>query len=99
MYKRQSYTCVTLRSNIWWRNLKSLTKTKIWLKGHLVDVDLTLEFKDDKSVEKTLREIVTNNRIEAFFANIKLQKDGEPIQNDLFKAAQLHTVLTFKLIS
>ena len=22
-----SYTCVTLRSNIWWRNLKSLTKT------------------------------------------------------------------------
>ena len=94
-----SYTCVTLRSNIWWRNLKSLPKTKIWLKGHLVDVDLTLEFKDDKSVEKTLREIVTNNRIEAFFANIKLQKDGQPIQNDLFKAAQLHTVLTFKLSS
>ena len=94
-----SYTCVTLRSNIWWRNLKSLPKTKIWLKGHLVDVDLTLEFKDDKSVENTLREIVTNNRIEAFFANIKLQKDGEPIQSDLFKAAQLHTVLTFKLSS
>ena len=75
------------------------TKLYTWLKGNLVDVDLTLEFKDDKSVEKTLREIVTNNRIEAFFANIKLQKDGEPIQNDLFKAAQLHTVLTFKLIS
>ena len=42
-----SYTCVTLRSNIWWRNLKELSHTKIWLKGKLIDAQVDLEFKDD----------------------------------------------------
>ena len=32
-----SYTCVTLRSNIWWKNLKNLPIGNIWLKGKLVD--------------------------------------------------------------
>ena len=97
--KSSSYICLTLRSNLWWKNLKPLTKTKIWLKGRLVDVDVSLEFCDDRYVEQTLRDIVTNNRIEAFFADIKLDKVGDPIYDDLLKAAQLHTVLSFKLIS
>ena len=42
-----SYTCVTLRSNIWWKNLKNLSIGNIWLKGKLVDVDMSLEFTDD----------------------------------------------------
>jgi len=90
-----SYTCVTLRSNIWWRNLKGKSSTKIWLKGKLVDATINLEFYDDHIVEDSLRDLVTNNSIDAFFAKIKLQKDGSPVQKDLKEAAKLHTVLRF----
>ena len=90
-----SYTCVTLRSNIWWRNLKELSHTKIWLKGKLIDAQVDLEFNDDQVVESTLRDLVTNNRVDAYFAKIKLNKNGDPDLEDLTKAAKLHTVLRF----
>jgi len=90
-----SYTCVTLRSNIWWRNLKEKSSTKIWLKGKLVTTAVTLEFNDNQIIEDSLRDLVTNNPIDAFFAKIKLQKDGSPVQEDLIEAAKLHTVLRF----
>ena len=90
-----SYTCVTLRSNIWWRNLKGLSHTKIWLQGKLTDVEIVLEFNNDQIVESTLRDLVTNNRVDAYFAKIKLNKDGSPDADDLENAAKLHTVLKF----
>ena len=89
------HTCVTLRSNIWWRNLKELSHTKIWLKGKLIDAQVDIEFKDDQVVENTLRNLVTNNRVDAYFAKIKLNKNGDPDLEDLAKAAKLHTVLRF----
>ncbi len=95
-HKHESiYTCVTLRSNIWWRNLKEKSSTKIWLKGKLVDAAINLEFKNNQIVEDSLRDLVTNNSIDAYFAKIKLQKDGSPVQEDLIEAAKLHTVLKF----
>ena len=93
--KNSSYICVTLRSNIWWRNLKGLSNTKVWFKGCLIKMDLSMEFKDDQLVEDTLRSIVTKNRIEAFIANIKLDKEGIPLKEELLEAAKLHTVLKF----
>ena len=92
---RSVHTSVTLRSNIWWRNLKELSHTKIWLKGKLIDAQVDLEFKDDLVVENTLRDLVTKNRVDAYFAKIKLTKNGDPDLEDLAKAAKLHTVLRF----
>ena len=92
-----SYTCVTLRSNIWWRNLKGKSATKIWLKGKLVNAAVDLEFNNDELVESTLRDLVTNNPIDAFFAKVKLNKDGTPVQKDLFEASKIHTVLKFTI--
>jgi hypothetical protein len=92
-----SYTCVTLRSNIWWRNLKEITHTKVWLKGKLQDCQINLEFNNDEIVESTLRDLVTNNKIDAYFAKIKLNKDGSPDLDDLNQAAKLHTVLKFTI--
>jgi len=92
-----SYTCVTLRSNIWWRNLKELSHTKIWLKGKLIDAQVDLEFKANQVVESTLRDLVTNNRIDAYFAKIKLNKNGDPDTEELAQAAKLHTVLKFTI--
>ena len=90
-----SYTCVTLRSNIWWRNLKDISHTQIWLQGKLTDVQIDLEFNNDQIVENTLRDLVTNNKVDAYFAKIKLNKDGSPDLDDLSNAAKLHTVLKF----
>ena len=92
-----SYTCVTLRSNIWWRNLKVLSHTKIWLKGKLIDAQVDLEYVDNQVVENTLRDLVTNNRIDAYFAKIKLNKNGDPDLGELAQAAKLHTVLKFTI--
>ena len=92
-----SYTCVTLRSNIWWRNLKDISHTQIWLKGKLTDVQIDLEFNNDQIVENTLRDLVTNNKVDAYFAKIKLNKDGSPNSDDLLQAAKLHTVLKFSI--
>ena len=92
-----SYTCVTLRSNIWWRNLKEVSHTKIWLKGTLKNAQIDLEFNNDQIVESTLRELVTNNRVDAYFAKIKLNKDGSPDSDDLIQAGKIHTVLKFTI--
>ncbi len=92
-----SYTCVTLRSNIWWRNLKEVSHTKIWLKGTLKNAQIDLEFNNDQIVESTLRDLVTNNRVDAYFAKIKLNKDGSPDPDDLIKAGKIHTVLKFTI--
>ena len=92
-----SYTCVTLRSNIWWRNLKEVSHTQIWLKGSLNDARIELEFNNDQVVESTLRDLVTNNKVDAYFANIKLHKDGSPHSDDLTQAAKIHTVLKFTI--
>ena len=92
-----SYTCVTLRSNIWWRNLKEVSHTKIWLKGKLKNAQIDLEFNNDQIVESTLRDLVTNNRVDAYFAKIKLNKDGSPDSDDLIQAGKIHTVLKFTI--
>jgi len=92
-----SYTCVTLRSNIWWRNLKDVARTEIWLKGKLTDVQIDLEFNNDQIIENTLRNLVTNNKVDAYFARIKLKKDGSPDSHDLAQAAKIHTVLKFTI--
>ena len=91
------YTCVTLRSNIWWRNLKEVSHTKIWLKGTLKNAQIDLEFNNDQIVESTLRDLVTNNRVDAYFAKIKLNKDGSPDSDDLIQAGKIHTVLKFTI--
>tara|TARA_B100000287_G_scaffold425802_1_gene472708 strand:+ start:2183 stop:2620 length:438 start_codon:yes stop_codon:yes gene_type:complete len=90
-----SYTCVTLRSNIWWKNLKDKHSTQIWLRGKLVEAIINLEYKDDQIVKNSLRNLVTGNRIDAFFAKVRLNKDGSPSEEDLAIAANLHTVLNF----
>ena len=91
-----TYTCVTLRSNLWWKNLIALERTDIWLNGRLVNVQLELEYEDDEVVKSNLRHLVSGNAIDAFFAKVKLNKDGSPDEKSLDDAAKLHAVLKFR---
>ena len=92
-----TYTCVTLRSNLWWKNLIALERTDIWLNGKLVNVELELEYEDDEVVKSNLRHLVSGNAIDAFFAKVKLNKDGSPDEKSLDDAAKIHTVLKFRV--
>jgi hypothetical protein len=92
-----TYTCVTLRSNLWWKNLIDLDRTDIWLNGKLVNVQLELEYEDDEEVKSNLRHLVSGNAIDAFFAKVKLNKDGSPDEKSLEDASKIHTVLKFRV--
>mgnify|MGYP006444730845 FL=1 len=93
---KNTYTCVTLRSNLWWKNLIDLERTDVWLHGKLVNVQLKLEYEDDEVVKSNLRHLVSGNAIDAFFAKVTLNKDGSPDEKSLDDAAKIHTVLMFK---
>jgi len=88
-------TAVTLRTNLWWKNLKNLESAEIWFKGQLIKVNVSLEFENDVIVERNLRDLVTGNAVDAFFAKVKLEKGGLPNPADLTKAAQIHTIMQF----
>ena len=62
----KTFTCVTLRSNLWWKNLIGLETTNVWLKGKLTNVQLELEYKDDDLVKSNLRHLVSGNAVDAF---------------------------------
>jgi hypothetical protein len=91
-----TYTCVTLRSNLWWKNLIDLERADVWLKGKLVNVHVELEYQNDGLVKGNLRHLVSGNAIDAFFAKVKLNKDGSPDEKSLDDAAKLHAVLKFR---
>ena len=91
-----TYTCVTLRSNLWWKNLIDLEEQTFGLRGDLVNVDVELEYQDDELVKGNLRHLVSGNAIDAFFAKVKLNKDGSPDEKSLDDAAKLHAVLKFR---
>jgi hypothetical protein len=91
----RTYSSVTLRSNLWWKNLIDLKTTTIWMKGKLITVALDLEYSDDALVESNLRHLVSGNAVDAFFAKVKLNKDGTPVTESLREAAKLHAVLRF----
>ena len=91
-----TYTCVTLRSNLWWKNLIDLERADVWLKGKLVNVHVELEYQNDGLVKGNLLHLVSGNAIDAFFAKVKLNKDGSPDEKSLDDAAKLHAVLKFR---
>ena len=91
-----TYTCVTLRSNLWWKNLIDLERADVWLKGRLVNVGVELEYQDDELVKSNLRHLVSGNAIDAFFAKVTLNKDGSPDEKSLDDADKLHAVLKFR---
>ena len=93
---KNTYTCVTLRSNLWWKNLIDLERADVWLKGRLVNVGVELEYQDDELVKSNLRHLVSGNAIDAFFAKVTLNKDGSPDEKSLDDAAKLHAVLKFR---
>ena len=88
---------LTLKQNLWWKNLKMLNTTQITLLGKKEDVGLTIVDKDTHFIKEKMRELIIEKPIDAYFAKVKLDKTKLPIEEDLIKASQKHIVLKFTL--
>jgi len=88
---------LTLKQNLWWKNLKMLSTTQITLLGKKEDVGLTIVDKDTHFIKEKMRELIIEKPIDAYFAKVKLDKNKLPIEEDLIKASQKHIVLKFTL--
>jgi len=88
---------LTLKQNLWWKNLKMLNTTQITLLGKKEDVGLTIVDKDTHFIKEKMRELIIEKPIDAYFAKVKLDKNKFPIEEDLIKASQKHVVLKFTL--
>jgi len=88
---------LTLKQNLWWKNLRMLNRTQITLLGKKEDVGLTIVDQDTQFIKEKMRELIIEKPIDAYFAKVKLDNNKLPVEEDLVVASQKHIVLKFTL--
>jgi len=88
---------LTLKQNLWWKNLRMLNRTQITLLGKKEDVGLTIVDQDTQFIKEKMRELIIEKPIDAYFAKVKLDNNKLPVEEDLEEASQKHIVLKFTL--
>ena len=88
---------LTLKQNLWWKNLKMLNRTQITLLGKKKDVGITIVDQDTQFIKEKMRELIIEKPIDAYFAKVKLDNNKLPVEEDLAEASQKHIVLIFTL--
>jgi ABC-type molybdate transport system ATPase subunit len=88
---------LTLKQNLWWKNLKMLNRTQITLLGKKEDVGITIVDQDTQFIKEKMRELIIEKPIDAYFAKVKLDNNKLPMEEDLEEASQKHIVLKFTL--
>jgi ABC-type molybdate transport system ATPase subunit len=88
---------LTLKQNLWWKNLRMLNRTQITLLGKKEDVCLTIVDQDTQFIKEKMRELIIEKPIDAYFAKVKLDNNKLPVEEDLEEASQKHIVLKFTL--
>ncbi|MDA0958461.1 MAG: hypothetical protein O2936_11515 [Proteobacteria bacterium] len=85
--------CLTLASNIWWKNFIDRPKLTIWYRGRQHSAEASVESQDVERIEKEIKQLIEHNFADAFFAGIRLNLKLEPNPKDLARAATRHVVL------
>ncbi len=88
---------LTLKQNLWWKNLRMLNRTQITLLGKKEGVGLTIVDQDTQFIKEKMRELIIEKPIDAYFAKVKLDNNKLPVEEDLVEASQKHIVLKFTL--
>ena len=88
---------LTLKQNLWWKNLKMLNRTQITLLGKKEDVGITIVDQDTQFIKEKMRELIIEKPIDAYFAKVKLDNNKLPVEEDLVEASHKHIVLKFTL--
>ena len=55
---------LTLKKNLWWKNLKMLNNTQITLSGKKEDVGLTIVDQDTQFIKEKMRELIIEKPID-----------------------------------
>ena len=77
---------LTLKQNLWWKNLKMLNRTQITLLGKKEDVGITIVDQDTQFIKEKMRELIIEKPIDAYFAKVKLDNNKLPVEEDLEEA-------------
>jgi len=88
---------LTLKQNLWWKNLRMLDRTQITLLGKKQVVGLTIVDQDAEFIREKMRELIIEKPIDAYFAKVKLDNNKLPIEEDLIESSKRHIVLKFTL--
>ena len=95
--KDNDLIALTLKQNLWWKNLKMLNRTQITLLGKKEDVGITIVDQDTQFIKEKMRELIIEKPIDAYFAKVKLDNNKLPVEEDLEEASEKHIVLKFTL--
>ena len=95
-YSKQRLVCVTDRPNIWWRNLISVEEIEILFRGKMRKASVEVESENDDLIKAHLAALCEHSRVDGFFAKVRY-KQGEPIEEDLKRAASRMTSIEINL--
>ncbi len=95
-YSKQQLVCVTDRPNIWWRNLISVDEIEILFRGKMLKASVEVESENDELIKAHLAALCEHSRVDGFFAKVRY-KQGEPIEDDLKRAASRMTSIEINL--
>ena len=90
--------CVTDRPNLWWRNLVSVKEIEILFRGKSINVFVQIESENDELIKAHLAALCKHSRVDGFFAKVRY-KQGEPIEEDLKRAASRMTSIEINLLT
>ena len=97
-YSKQQLVCVTDRPNIWWRNLISVDEIEILFRGKMLKASVEVESENDELIKAPLAALCEHSRVDGFFAKVRY-KQGEPIDEDLKRAASRMTSIEINLLT
>ncbi len=89
------WVCLTLSSNLWWRNLEPAGKVGVFYRGRRRAAGVRVESEDVDQIEREMTQLIAHNRLDAPFAGVRLNWRLQPNAEDLKLAARRHVVIRF----
>ena len=90
---QQDFVCLTLASNLWWRNFIDRPELCIWYRGKPLQTTISLETENPSIIRHEIEKLIAHNPVDAVFAGVRLNFRLEPNPGDLTQAATKHVVL------
>jgi hypothetical protein len=90
---QQDFVCLTLASNLWWRNFIDRPELCVWYRGKPLQTTISLETENPNIIRLEIEKLIAHNPVDAVFAGVRLNFRLEPNPDDLTQAATKHVVL------
>ena len=87
------WVCLTLSSNLWWRNLEPAGTVGVFYRGRRRAAGVRVESEDVDQIEREMTQLIAHNRLDAPFAGVRLNWRLQPNAEDLKLAARRHVVI------